>query len=164
MEPFRVIRLTQGMATIVDPDDYDWVSEYKWRAAYDKDVRTYYVHGSTSVLGKQKTTSLHRMIMSPAPGEVVDHINHDTLDNRKCNLRVCLQNQNALNRRSHISQWKGVSWDKRNRKWRARIRINGTLTHLGLFKEHTDALLAYDSAAIKHFGEFAWTNLNQHQS
>lgn len=163
MEPFKVIRLTQGKATIVDPEDYDRVSRYKWRAAYCKDIRTHYVHTSETVDGKQRTVVLHRLIMCPSPGEVVDHINHDTLDNRKCNLRVCLPHQNSLNRRTHISKWKGVSWDKRNRAWRARIRINGVLTHLGLFKEHSDALRAYDEAAIKHFGEFAWTNLNPHR-
>jgi hypothetical protein len=93
-----------------------------------------------------------------------DHINHNGLDNRKTNLRICTTSQNAQNRPKdtrNISGYKGVGRCMSrgcNYEWRAEIKINGKKIHLGLFHSPEKAALAYDKAARNLFGEFALTN------
>jgi len=103
---------------------------------------------------------VHKLIMNGGVGTVTDHINGDRADNRKANLRVCSQAQNArnarLSRRSS-SGYKGVSWDCRGR-WLARIRVDGELKHLGRFDCKIEAAKVYNVAAVKYFGEFAKLN------
>jgi hypothetical protein len=89
-----------------------------------------------------------------------DHINHDGLDNRRGNLRPVTTIQNQQNRRPRAiasSKYKGVC-RHRDRKWLARICINGTQYHLGLFVTEEDAALAYNAAALEAFGEYAYLN------
>jgi hypothetical protein len=112
---------------------------------------------------------LHRMIIDVPGGMMVDHINGNRLDNRRCNLRVCTNRQNCQNqtiaRKDNTSGYKGVSYSRRHRKWRAWIaagslRSNGTRKNvsLGYFADAADAARAYDAAARLHFGEFARCN------
>jgi hypothetical protein len=109
---------------------------------------------------------MHRAIMSPPDDMWVDHEKHRApderiIDNRRTNLRVCTPRQNQMNKLPKIggtSQYKGVSWHRRDKKWHARIRINGKRKHLGRFADELAAARAYDAAATKHFGEFALTN------
>lgn len=92
----------------------------------------------------------------------IDHINHDGLDNRRANLRPATKSQNAQNKRSELgsnSQYRGVSWDKRKRKWQVMIMINGKYTYIGLFADEVEAARAYDAAAVEAFGEYALINL-----
>lgn len=105
---------------------------------------------------------MHRIIVDAPAGMVVDHINHDALDNRRANLRVCTQSQNLGNqiRKLGSSKYKGVSWHKAAQKWHARIQKNDAHVSLGLFDSETDAARAYDSAAREHFGEFALCNFD----
>ena len=161
MEPFKVIKLTRGMATIVDPEDYALVSQYKWHARYDPKTRSYRALHSHRQEGprNQRTIYLARLIMSAHPGSHVDHINHDTLDNRRCNLRVCSPAENNMGRKSHIKEYKGVHWHTRDCVWNANIRVNKRLIHLGSFKNKLEAAKAYDEAAKRYFGEFACLNL-----
>lgn len=109
--------------------------------------------------------SLHRFLMGlkSTDKRVVDHINHDTLENRYCNLRLCTRSQNQQNRRKRRGQiltsaYKGVRWHKKTSKWEAQICIQGKNKYLGLFAEEKDAALAYNEAASKCFGEFACLN------
>ena len=88
----------------------------------------------------------------------VDHINHDTLDNRRCNLRICNTKQNNANRRRLRPGYKGVEYSPKLSKWRARIRANGKLIQLGCFTFAEDAARAYDCAAAYFFGDFAHLN------
>jgi hypothetical protein len=97
---------------------------------------------------------MHRFILG-YPNDQVDHVNHDTLDNRRCNLRVVTQSQNMANaglRKASITGFKGVSVLDRF--------FVATLCgkHLGTFRTAIEAALSYDSAAVAHFGEFACTN------
>jgi hypothetical protein len=99
--------------------------------------------------------------MNPPDGMMVDHINHDTLDNRRFNLRVCTKTQNQFNaklRRDSTSGYKGVGFHKVTQKWMAYIRANNVQYHLGLFKTIREAVIARNVAAIKYHGEYAYLN------
>ncbi len=154
-EGYGLIPLTQGKFAIVDAEDYDWLVRYKWYATKAKN--TFY---ACRVEGG-KTIKMHREIMRAPKGLVCDHINHNGLDNRKRNLRLCTHAQNCYNQRggaTGTSKYKGVSWDKRSSKWSARIRCNGKLYNLGDFDNQMEAAMTYDDKAVELFGEFAWLN------
>ena len=93
------------------------------------------------------------------PAEGIDHINGDPLDNRIANLRECTQQQNNGNHKAlnplNTSGYRGVTWKRDKRKWKAYININNRQTHLGYFDSAEQAYEAYCAAAVAHFGEFA---------
>lgn len=99
-----------------------------------------------------------RLIMTPRRDQIVDHINGDTLDNRRCNLRVCTAEQNSRNvkARAGTSRFKGVCLDVSG--WHAQIRQGCKTTHLGFFKTEEEAARAYDAAARSRHGDFASLN------
>jgi hypothetical protein len=104
---------------------------------------------------------MHREIMRPPEGKIVDHENHNKLDNTRANLRVCTQGENMRNtgkRNGTSSRFRGVSYSKRYGKWRARICFEGKCADLGLFTEEEEAARAYDRKAVELFGEFARLN------
>lgn len=105
------------------------------------------------------TKYLHRVVMSPAQGQEVDHINCNRLDNRKPNLRACSRIENARNlrreRANNTSGFKGVHYSTANRKWVARICVNFKTKYLGYYSTAEQAHEAYWKAAQKEFGEFA---------
>lgn len=134
--------------TLVDPEDFERLRLMKWRAIGSKG----YKYAYTSVDGKN--VALHRMLMS-AEGTNVDHINRDTLDNRRCNLRICDHAENMRNRKqpAHSKQpYKGVEACKGS--WRARIRVDGQRYHLGTFETPEEAYAAYCKASPLFHGEF----------
>lgn len=112
--------------------------------------------------GKQRTTTirLHRAILSPPKEKIIDHIDHNGLNNKRSNLRICTVTQNAANRRKGkgSSIFKGVYWYKRHQMWQARIRHKGKALHLGYFNDEPEAAKAYDKAAKEFWGEFAKLN------
>ena len=156
----RLIPLTQGMHATVDADDYEWLSQWKWFALK---ARAFH-YASRSIRldsGKLLAMPMHRVIMDAPKGLFVDHVNHNQLDNRRVNLRLCTHHENARNRTSSCnstSKYLGVSWNKGIQKWSAQIRIDGVKTWLGGFASEIDAAHAYDAAARKHHGEFANPN------
>lgn len=102
---------------------------------------------------------LSRFIMNYNGNDIVDHINNNTLDNRKCNLRIVTHQQNSMNKKSSknsTSKYIGVS--KNHNKWQANIRINGNLLYLGKFNTEIEAAKVRDTATKEHFGEYG--NLN----
>lgn len=155
----KQIPLTQGKFALVDDEDFDRLSQHKWRPNRQgyaiTDVRRGVGWG---------TRSMHRIVLSPPSGWDVDHINGDRLDNRKENLRACSRAENSRNsvkHRDNTSGYKGVSWHEQKGKWRARIRRNGKEKHLGLFETADAAARAYDQSAKVCFGVFAKLNFKE---
>jgi len=137
------------------------LAPFRWRV-----VNNYAATGNNQT---EPMVYMHRLIMQPPDGMVIDHINGNKLDNRKCNMRVCTDLQNRFNnrpRRASQSQLKGVyerwipaSGSKSGRSvYDASIRVNGKKRHIGTFQEKIDAVTAYNEAAKAAFGEFAYTN------
>ena len=144
------IELTQGQIVDVDAEDLDFLLGYIWHAHWNPTRKTYSAKNRT-------VGSMHRYIMGTPDRMHTDHRNHNTLDNRKENLRICTQIENSMNGKlpkNNKSGFKGVSWDKINKKWVAHIGN----TSLGRFKNKTEAARAYDKAAVGLFDEFALTN------
>lgn len=158
----RTIPLTQGKVAIVDTDDYEALSAHKWRANYTPS--TFYAVREQSVGGVRRVFLMHRVLMAPAPGLYVDHINHDGLDNRRANLRVCTNAENQRNGRSRAgssSKFLGVYWSAARSRWGAQIKIGGQTHGLGRYLDETEAARAYDAAAREHHGQFANPNFPQ---
>ena len=138
-----------GKFALVDDADYEVLSKYLWRLSNG--------YPTTSI----RSTRMHRFLMNPPAGLVVDHINGDRLDNRRSNLRVCTHRDNLRNRvtrRDNESGFKGVSRVRPGGRWKARIRIDERCLHLGVFDTPLEAARCYNEAAQLHYGEFA--NLN----
>ena len=155
----KKIELTQGKIALVDDEDYDLVSRYKWHyLKRDCDSPGY---ASSKIDGKN--IGMHRFIMGNNNNLVIDHISGDTLDNRKVNLRFCTQQQNMWNRRKRkqtLSKYMGLSKGKNRKKWQVQFWIDGKKKTIGQFESEEDAARAYDKAARQYYGEFASTNFN----
>ena len=156
----KQIKLTQGKVTLVDDEDYEYLNQFKWFTAKNRNA-FYAVRVLPRKDGKRITIWMHRVILNTPIGMETDHIDHNGLNNTKVNLRVCSRTENGMNRcnnRNSASQYKGVCWNKQNTKWTAGIRINGKLKYLGYFDSEIEAAKCYDQAAILHQSGFA--NLN----
>ncbi len=157
----KEIPLTQDKVALVDDQDYEWLNQWKWtytsRGCTGYAYRNVY-QGSRYV----RCVFMHRFILNPPPGLETDHINGNGLDNRRCNLRACTHIQNSWNSRKQqgaTSQYKGVSWARKNQCWRAFIHQGGQQISLGNFDSEEAAALAYNYAAIKLRGSHTLLNL-----
>lgn len=151
----RLIPLTRGQFAIVDAKDYPALTKYKWFAE-GANGKYYAVRKKNG-----KSIKMHRQIKKAPPHLVVDHIDHNGLNNTNANLRLATFTQNCQNqqRASHkTSKYKGVHWHKKQKKWAAQITANKKPHHLGYFKEETQAAKAYDRAAKKYHRQFASLN------
>jgi hypothetical protein len=151
----KKIPLTQGNFVLVDDADFEWLNKYIWRPKKTK--YTYYARRRS----KGKEIQMARQILNPPSHLHCDHINHNGLDNRRSNLRICTISQNQHNsklRSDSTSGFKGVYWDRDLNKWRVRISINKKVIWLGSYTCLIEAAKVYDAAAIKYYKEFA--NLN----
>ncbi len=154
----KLIPLTQGKSAIVDDDQYDFLMQWKWHAA--KCSNTFYARRKTWKDGKEVIVYMHRVIANnPDTDLIVDHADGNGLNNTYTNIRICTISQNQMNRFSRrTNQFKGVSERGTSGIFRARIRKDGKLIHLGNFKTQIDAANCYDLAAKNLFGDFARTN------
>jgi len=152
----RFIPLTKGKVAIVDAADYDWLSLLTWSTSQKASG----VYACRHV--KRKNIYMHRVITNAPAGKVVDHIDHNGLNNRRCNLRICSAADNSRNSRAkgigRSSVYKGVSWNKRKGKWSASIKYKRKFYHIGYFDNQIDAAKAYDKMALKLFKKFAYLN------
>lgn len=159
----KEIYLTRGLVTLVDDEDYTNLNYHKWYALSADGNRFYVAHDFN-----RKCTLMHRLIMKASNEIEVDHIDLDSLNNQKYNLRVCSSQQNKANMKSyasyglqHTSQYKGVSWDKARGKWQVGIHFNDRRIAIGRFDDEMEAAQAYDQKAIELFGEFAYVNFRK---
>lgn len=153
----KEIPLTRGLVTIVDDEDYEWLSQWKWFA----DTHGYGIRNS-GTRPSRSLVKMHRELLAAPRGTQVDHINGNRLDNRRENLRLCSNTENQRNltrlRPGKSSSHKGVSWYKKTQKWRAQITFSQKVILIGYFATELEAARAYDAKAIELFGEFARTN------
>ena len=153
---YKIIPLTRNQNALVDTSDYDWLNQWNWCALYSPKRKTFYAVRTANM----KMVYMHRIILGCNLGELGDHWNHDTLDNRRKNLRKCDDSQNCQNARSrkHTSVFRGVYWPKQGNKWIAKIQLRGKPKHLGVFASEREAAEVYDAAAKRLHGNFAFLN------
>lgn len=143
----KQIKLTKGNYALVDDEDSGWLNEWRWILGAKNYAFSY---------DKGHMVTMHRLIMDAPKGMIVDHINHNTLDNRRENLRLATQAQNARNRiiKNNKTGFKGVSKISKRNGYQAEIKLNGEKIYLGYFKTAELAHEAYKEASIKHHGEW----------
>lgn len=139
---------------IFDADDYEKVSKYHWYEETNGYIRS-------SGKRKEDRFHIHRLIMGFPDGMNIDHINHNTFDNRKSNLRIVTVSQNAMNHilgARNTSGATGVVWVKSRNNWKAEIKLNGETIYLGSFDKFNDAEKIRREAEEKYFGEYSYDN------
>ena len=154
----KKIPLTHNRFALIDDEDFEKVSQYKWRV-----IQNRYVEGRKIGNGKEYIR-LHRLVMNTPKNKDTDHIDCDGFNNQKVNLRICTTSQNLMRRRKlnpekFTSRFKGVFWNTSHGKWEAKIGFNNKKIFIGRFKEELDAVRAYNERAVELFKEFALPNL-----
>ena len=160
----KMVPLTQGKFALVPDECYEELAKHKWYAA--KIRGCYYAIRNTRTVRREQVR-MHRAIWEMLNGPIqegmqIDHINHDGLDNRVENIRLCTNQENCFNRRKQdycSSRYKGVSWNKKLGRWMAYVAIDQRMQYLGLFDSEIKAATAYNQAARELFGDRACLNL-----
>src|SRR3990167_452436 len=148
-----------NLPILIDDEDHKWLSKFKWHLRDGYAVRNLYL-GRENNKPKNTVISMHREILKHHGiylDKETDHINHNKLDNRKINLRAVTTSQNQWNRKlgkNNTSGYKGVALEKRNNKWKARIKKK----FLHYFDTPEKAAQTYNEAAQAYFGEYAKLN------
>lgn len=155
----KEVKLTKEKIALVDDRDFERVNKYKWHACTSHG-KWYAVRNPTS---DNPFSLMHRFILNLLPGDKqqADHISGNGLNNSRFNIRVCSHRENLLNAeksRKGTSKYKGVSWSTKKRMWEAYICPNRSKQFLGYFSNERDAAKAYNTAAKKHYKEYARFN------
>ena len=141
---------TKGEEFYFDLEDYDLIKNHCW-----------WINDSGYLISG-KSLRMHRLIMNVSNKNIlIDHINHNTKDNRKSNLRIVTNSQNSMNLKMPINNTSGavgVSWSKLHNKWEAHISVNKKKKHLGLFDNFGNAVKARKEAEEEYYGEFSYDN------
>lgn len=143
------IQLTSGKVALVDADDYEYLSQWKWQYDGRYASRVPRVNGVT-----QKKLYMHRAIIGENSHKDIDHLNRNKLDNRRSNLKPCTRQENTRNRdliSTNTSGVTGVTWVKRIDKWMAQIRLNGKNIFLGNYDDINSAIEARKNGELKYW-------------
>lgn len=155
MSPVEV-PLHGGAVALIDAADAAIVAPYKWHHAKVGGGRGY-----AKAIIARRSVAMHRLLLGHPAGEV-DHINRDSLDNRRVNLRIAARWQNVANTGKRnmrtTSRYKGVSYKAERRYWVAQLKTRGRAYTLSSFATEEEAARAYDTLALEHFGPFAYLN------
>lgn len=145
---------------LFDLEDYDLIKQYKWFKKNDG------IYSYIFTIDNGKTIRLHRLIMNCLDNNKVDvdHINHDVLDNRKSNLRICEHYKNIISSKTYINNTsgrKGVYWDKSRNKWMVQITVNKKTYHLGRYDNFEDAVKIRLEAEQKYHKDFHYKEIDR---
>ena len=155
------ISLTQGKIALVDDEDFRHLSQWQWFAVHRN--RSFHAARNVWREGQRTTLYMHQLLVNVPLGMMTDHIDGNGLNNQRANLRACTPSQNTANTAKYSmltsSQYRGVYWRGDIRKWHAQVRRDGKYFHLGHFRHEREAALAYNEAALEHFGGFAMLNV-----
>jgi hypothetical protein len=151
----RSIPVARGTrVALVDADMHDLLSSCAWWLAGSGKRYAYgYLQG--------RTLAMHRVVAGAQPGQLVDHIDGDTLHNTRANLRLCTSAENRQNSRKHrvaTSRFRGVCFDRRTGLWKVGIGVNSASIFIGRFATEIEAAAAYNAAASELHGAFACLN------
>lgn len=149
-----------GKVALVDDESYESLCQYRWNA--QPGGETFYA--SASIHGQ--SVFMHKLILDLPSSQKVDHVNGNGLDNQKHNLRPCTHAENMRNRRKYkitLSKYLGVTWNKQDKKWRARVEKDGENYSAGQYFIEEQAAYARDLKAKELFGEFACLNFSDEQ-
>jgi hypothetical protein len=141
---------------IIDYDDFEKIKNYRWHLHAHHSGEFY-----CSTFINRKIHKMQHLLIKKQNSQQIDHINGNKLDNRKCNLRICTNKENAKNKKLNINNktgYKGTHFDKDSGKYLAQIVCNYKRIYIGRYEKLIDAALAYNAAAIKYHGEFARLN------
>lgn len=160
----KKIPLSKGYFALVDDEDYEELSKYKW-SVVDQGRECKYAYRQTGKLGDRRNIRMHRVIMNAAEGTDIDHKDGDGLNNQKSNLRICSHQNNMrnMNRVVNKSGFKGVRVHTERlqggrRAYQATIWDGSKSISLGYHETPTQAAIAYNKKAVELFGEFARLN------
>ena len=149
-----LIELTKNQNAIIDAEDLEKLSSFHWQAQHTRTKKGFYAvrNDGNDSKGVRLKVKMHRQIIDCPCGYEVDHINGNTLDNRKSNLRICSHMENIQSQKSRggKSQYRGITLHINN-LWRARITVNYKRIHLGLFKTEYEAHLSHEEARKKYY-------------
>ena len=154
------IPLTMGKEALVDDEDYEYLTQWKWRF----NRHNGYAQADVRKRDKRTTVYMHSLVAQRRGlgcDKTVDHCNRKKLDNRRSNLRSATHHQqkgNCGRRRDNTSGYRGVRWQTREQKWQAMLLVDGVGRSFGYYSDPRDAARAYNKAAIDYFGEFAVLN------
>ena len=164
---FRRIYLGEGLYTVVDPEDYYRLCKYHWGKDGNGDT-AYAVRLKRNKNSSRILIYMHREIMKPPKGRLIDHKNNIPSDNRKSNLRTATQAQNLRHRRKirrkTSSRYIGVYYRSNRKRWAVQIDYRGKTRWVGSFTDEVEAAKARDKAALKYHGDFAILNFPTKES
>ena len=162
---YYINKKKQSFEILVDLEDLKRMIDLNlaWRTTYKPEIDSHYTQ-ATQYIGKidgeykYRIIELHRFVMNAKKGEYVDHINHNTLDNRKSNLRITTNKQNTRNRSglntNNTSGYRNVSWSKDYKQWLVQMQVDGTNKVLGKFDDVHKAGEFAKQMRKKYYGDF----------
>lgn len=155
----KIIKAYHGQEIMIDDENFDFLNQFVWKVI--KKMKTYKDVQSTHF---GKIVRMSRLIMKITDPKIfIDHIDGNTFNNQKSNLRLATPSQNSRNigkrKGNYTSKYKGVNWNKVKNKWDSRIATDHGRVHVGYFDNEIDAAKAWNNAAVKYHKEFARLNV-----